>query len=395
MKGLVIPVIFALAGLSATAQVFTVTPENVNAKYLEFTPTNVQLPTLPLTHHDREDLLRYLQAEQGFTMRPLPVANLTLPANGEMKPNGSDYANLIQKKGLAAEAGKRVVITNVNIDDDRIVIDFDGGPYHKHRWLRHFSIGMDPYDTTPVVQDQPNEATGARVTLVFEHGVPDLTGMQVEALLKPIVDFSLKTPLQAYTDTLPPFLREAILQHHVLVGMNHKMVLSAMGEPWQKMHEEVNNQYVEIWIYGKPPDPTQFVRFVANRVIRLEIARVGEPIEVHAKNEMRDYWSKQLPANAQIIQLGDQNPSAAAQQNAPAAPPSLRNPGETLPADQNKNTPQMQPVEFPKDTGGSQPSSGSQQQTQPTSTPQSQPAPSQAPPSQNPSQPLLTTASLP
>ncbi len=406
MKGFWIPLIAALVALPAAAQVFTVTPEGVDAKYLQFKPTNVELSPLPLTSHDREDLLRYLQAEQGFTMRPLPVATLTLHANGEMKPEGVDYVNLIQKKGIAAEAGKRVVITDVDVEKDRIILDFNGGPVHKHRWLRHISVGTDPYYTAPVVQDAPNEATGSRIELVFPHDVPDLTGMQVEALVKPIVDFSVKTPQQAYTDTLPPFLRKAVLDHHVLVGMNHEMVLSAMGEPWKKMREEENNQEVEIWIYGKPPDPTQFVRFYGNHVTRLEIARVGEPIEVHAKNEMGDYWNTQLPENARVVKLGDQNPADAAKENAPTAPPpSLRLPGETLPADKDKNTPQMKPVEFPKDTGGSQASSGSQQGTQTTQTPQSQPASStQTPPSQpastqppptlNQSQQLATTASL-
>lgn len=403
---LIIPIVLALAALPDAAQVFTVTPENVNPKYLNFTPTNVLLPSLPLTDHDRQDLLRYLQSDQGFTMRPLPVANLTLPANGEMKPSGSDYANLIQKKGMAAAAGKRVVITNVKIERDKILLDFNGGPYHRHRWLRHISIGMGPmapYDDTPMVQDQPNEATGARVTLVFKHGVPDLTGMQVEALLKPIVDFSLRTPLQAYTDTLPPFVRKAILAHHVLVGMNQEMVLSAMGEPWKKMHEEVGNQYVGIWIYGKPPDPTQFVRFSGDRVIRLEIAAVGKPIVAHDQNEMRDYWKTQLPENARVIHLGDQNPAAAAAQSAPAAPPSLRYPGEKLPADQNKNTPQMEPVEFPKGMGGGQSTSSGQntssggQRTGSSTSTQSSPgtplAQSPQPSTPTPSQQFVATSS--
>jgi len=386
MKGFLIPVLAALVTFPAAAQVFTVTPEGVDAKYLQFTPTNIPLPTLPLTHHDRDEMLRFLQAEQGFTMRPLPVATLTLAANGEMKPNGSDYANLIQSKGIAAEAGKRVVITDVTIEKDRILIDFDGGPVHKHKWLRHISVGMDPYDTTPIVRDQPNEATGSRIALVFPHDVPDVTGLQVEALIKPIVDFTVKTPLQAYTDTLPPFLRKAVLEHHVLVGMNHEMVLSAMGEPRTKMREMVDQRDVEIWIYGDPPQPTQFVRFIGNRVIRLEIARVGEPIEVHAQNEMGDYWTTQLPENARVVKLGDQNPLDAQKETAPSKPPSLRNPGETLPADKDSNTPQMKPVEFPKDTGGSQQSTaqqgsqqqGSQQQgSQQQGSQPSQPSPSQ------------------
>lgn len=385
MKGLCIPLLLAMVAVPATAQVFTVTPENINPRYLGYTPTHVPLPVLPLTAHDRSDLLRYLQAEQGFTMRPLPVANLKLPANGMMEPNGSDYANLIQKKGIAAQAGKRVVITDVKFEHSKILIDFNGGPFHKHNWLRHLSVGlgpMAPYDSAPVVPDDPNEAHGTRVTLIFKHNVPDLTGPQVEALLQAIVDFNLKTPLQAYTDTLPPFLKKAVLAHHVLVGMNHQMVLSALGEPWKKMQEDVNQQYVEIWIYGKPPNPTQFVRFAGDRVIRLDIAPVGKPMQVFAKNQMRDYWKKQPPQNTNIIYEGDQNPAEAAAESAPTTPPSLRNPGEKLPADQDKNTPQMQPVEFPKGMGGNQNSQSTGQGTG-TSTGTTGTTPSATAPPQN------------
>lgn len=390
MKGFSIPLLAALLAVPAAAQVFTVTPEGVDAKYLDFKPTNIALPTLALTPHDRQELLRFLQSEQGFTMRPLPVATLTLPANGEMKPSGSDYADLIRSKGLAAKAGQRVVITDVAIEKDRILIDFNGGPVHKHRFLRHISIGMDPTATAPIVQDKPGEATGSRITLVFPHGVvPEVTGLQVEALIKPIVDFEVKTPEEAYTDTLPPFLRQAVKDHHVLVGMNHEMVLSAMGEPKTKMREEIDQKNIEIWIYGDPPQPTQFVRFDGNRVIRLEIAKVGEPIEVHAQNEMGDYWSTKQPENARIVKLGDQNPLDANKQTAaPAKPPTLRNPGEELPADQNPNTPQMKPVQLPPGTNGSQQPTTTQQQTAPQQTPQPAPQPA-PPPSQLVPQPAL------
>ena len=331
MKGFSISLLAALLTLPAAAQVFTVTPEGIDGKYLEYKPTNVVLSTVPLTHHDREELLRFLQSEQGFTMRPLPVATLTVHANGEMKPSGADYVETIRNKGLAAKAGQRVVITDIAIEKDRILLDFNGGPVHKHKFLRHISVGMDPSATTPIVHDNPNEATGSRITLIFPHDVPDLTGLQVEDLVKPIVDFNVKTPIEAYTDTLPPFLRQAVLAHHVLVGMNHDMVLSAMGQPKTKMREEENQMDIEIWIYGEPPQPTQFVRFSGNRVIRLEIAKVGEPIEVHATNETGDYWSTQQPDNTRIVKLGDQNTTDAAKQTAATAPPSLRNPGEPLP----------------------------------------------------------------
>lgn len=386
MKGFFISILAALLTLPATAQVFTVQPEGVAAKYLQFTPTDVKLSNLPLTNHDRQELLRFLQAEQGFSMRPLPVASITLPANGMLKPSGSDYVNLVQKKGISVEAGKRVVITDIRIDKNKIILDFNGGPEHKHKWLRHVSIGMDPYNTMPVVPDNPNQPTGTRIELTFPHDVPDITGQQVEALIKPLIDFNLKTPLQAFTDTLPPFLKKAVLAHRVLVGMDRRMVLSALGEPRTKMKDMENGQPVDLWIYGEPPDPTQFVRFDGDRVIRLEIAPVGKPIEVHAKNEMGDYWAKQPPSNQRVIHLGDQNPDAAATQSARKAAPTLRNPGETLPADKNPDTPQVGPVEFPKDMGGasqpastpksgqqasgSQPAASTQQQSAPTTSPQ-------------------------
>lgn len=379
MKGFLIPLLAALLTLPAAAQVFTVQPEGVAAKYLQFTPTDVKLSGLPLTRHGRQELLRFLQAEQGFAMRPLPVATLTLPANGMLKPTGSDYVELVQKKGISVEAGKRVVITDIKIEKNKILLDFNGGPEHKHRWLRHVSVGMDPYNTMPVVPDNPNQPTGSRIEITFSRGVPDITGQQVEALIKPLVDFSVKTPIQAYSDTLPPFLKKAVLAHHVLVGMNRRMVLSALGEPRTKMKDMEDGKPIDLWIYGEPPDPTQFVRFDRDRVVRLEIAPVGKPIEVHAKNEMGDYWAKQPPEHQRIIHLGDQSPDATTTQSARRSAPTLRKPGESLPADKNSDTPQMGRVQLPKDMGGaSQPASTQQSGQQPATA--QQPATSTQPP---------------
>lgn len=341
------------------AQVFTVTPEGIDGKYLEFHPTDIPLPDQPLTNHSREDLLRFLQAEQGFSMRPLPILSLTLHANGAMQPAGADYANAIRSHGLSVKAGERVTVTDVRIEKDRVLLDFNGGPEHKHKWLRHVSIGMDPNMTTPVVHDDQQTPSGTRIVLIFPHGVPDVTGLQVEALIKPIVDFSVKTPLQAFTDTLPPALRKTILEHHVLVGMNTEMVMSALGTPKNKVRERDGDTPFEEWIYGDPPQPVQFVRFNGNRVIRVEIAKVGESPVIRTENEMGDYWNTAPADNTRMVKLGDQNPADAAAQNTPHAPPTLRNPGEKLPADDDSNKAVMKPVQFPPDAQSGQAGSAS------------------------------------
>jgi hypothetical protein len=364
-------VLFALTALPSMAQVFTVTPEGIEGKYLEFQPTDISLPQAALTTHHREDLLRFLQSEQGFAMRPLPISTLTLHANGKMQPAGSDYAETIRSHGASVKAGERATITDLKIEKDRLVLDFNGGPEHKHKWLRHVSVGSDPNYTVPIVHDDPQTPTGSRVVLIFAHEVPDVTGLQVEALLKPIVDFTVKNPVQAYTDTLPPAIKKAVLDHQVLVGMNTQMVLSTLGQPKDKVRERDGQMPFEEWIYGDPPQPVQFVRINGNRVVRVEIAKVGESPVIRTENEMGDYWNTQPAENTRIVKLGDQNPVDSAAQNAPKAPPTLKNPGEKLPSDKDTTQQTSGPVQFPKDqTNGS----SGQQTTQPSST--STPVPS-------------------
>ena len=87
----------------------------------------------------------------------------------------------------------------------------------------------------PVVQDDEADPAGARLTLTFQGHVPELTGSEVKALLAPLISFDVKTPIQAYTDTLPPKLKDAILDHQVLVGMSTDMVLFAKGQPDSKI----------------------------------------------------------------------------------------------------------------------------------------------------------------
>ncbi|MGA7886675.1 MAG: hypothetical protein WCA44_13105 [Acidobacteriaceae bacterium] len=331
----------------ARAQVFVVQPEHISQHYAHFQPTEVKLPAEPMTTIGREQLIRFLQSEQGFAMRPLPVAVLTLRANGDMEPTGDKYIDQLHTKGVAATPGQRVQITDIRIHGNRIILDLNNGPYHKHRFMRHISISMNPYDDPSAMTDPA--PTGTRIVLEFPSGVPDVTGEQVEQLLKPMIDFGVKSPAEAYAETLPDFLRKAIVEHRVLVGMDHEMVLYAKGQPDTKDREEQDGKPVEIWIYGESPDPVEFVRFDGSYVARVEIAKVGEPVVVHSANQMGDFWGTQPAAtvqNVHTVQLGDRTAQDTAVENAAAAAPTLRKPGEKLPTDSSA-TQVMHPVKFP------------------------------------------------
>ena len=53
------------------------------------------------------------------------------------------------------------------------------------------------------------------------------------------------------------------------------MVMFAKGQPDNKSREMDGQMPFEEWIYGAPPDEVDFVRINGNRVIRVEIAKVG------------------------------------------------------------------------------------------------------------------------
>jgi len=318
----------------------------IDVRYRQVTPTKVELPTASMDEHTRATLIRALQAEQGFAMRPLPRGHkgLMLEANGLLSPYGEEYVAMAASQGISAKPGDRVAITDIRFDHSKIVLDLNGGPDPRHRFLDHIQIGMGPM-MGPVVNESGQEPVGARVSILFKSGLPALSAADVKALLAPLVTFDTKTQIQAFTDTLPSALREAILAHRVLVGMNTDMVLFALGQPDRKMRETEGQTPFEEWIYGKPPAPVQFVRVNGNRVIRYEIAKVGEKPQVFTEDVVQDMMMADgtpvIKPKIHTIAEGDTERDSRTQ--AQGAPPSLRKPGETLPND-DERTGVKQPV---------------------------------------------------
>jgi hypothetical protein len=309
------------------AQVFVVGEKTATADITtNFTPTNLPLPTEKLSERGRRDLVRSLEAEQGFAHRAIPVGVVTLHANGDLSPDPEKYRRMIYEKGQAAAPGDRVVITAMTIKGNEITLDLNGGPYAKHRFLSHVSI-----NDNPVAQQPAERPTGSRLTLVFPNGVPEISAPEVKALLEPVIDFGVKSGEQAYADTLPPKLRDAIAAHEVLVGMNHRMVLASLGAPERKVREQsgdANGAVYEEWIYGHVPQTVKFVRFKGDHVAMVEIAALGKPLEIHDKNELEDV---DMPGNTREVAMGDRKPGVEGEDgSAPAPPPSLRLPGEPV-----------------------------------------------------------------
>ncbi len=311
-----------LAAGAAHAQVFVV-GETTATKGLgtEFHPTDVKLETAKLTELGRRELIRDFEAEQGFAFRALPLGGtLTLHANGPLKPGGEDYRALIYRNGTAVVAGERVAITRLTFKGNSIIFDFNGGPTLPHNILRHLDVqGMS------MANSDKDRATGSRLTLVFDKYIPDITGDQVKQLIGGIIDFNARTGERAYAETLPPKIRAAVKAHEPLVGMDHKMVLAAMGQPVNKVREQDDKDAPEYeeWIYGEPPATVRFVRFVGDRVTMIKVAERGKSIIVRNQDETD---GEVAPVPVRVIALGDQDPHV--DKGGTATPPTLRDPND-------------------------------------------------------------------
>jgi hypothetical protein len=384
----------SLCAGSASAQVVTVDTTGkggvavtgpVDRRYAQIEPTHVELSKTALDPKTRIELLRALQSEQGFAMRPFPRGHkgLKLAANGQLEPAGIGYLNMVVSEGISAKPGARVVVTDIKIDRSKIVFDLDGGPDPRHRLFRHLQITLGPDigdpDLDPTMANPNGEPAGSRLTLTFANQVPELTPAQVKALLAPLISFDVKSPVQAFTDTLPTELKKAILGHKVLVGMTTDMVLFAKGQPNRKTREMDGQMPFEEWIYGTPPEEVDFVRINGNRVIHLEISRDGEPLQIFTTDVVSammtsdDNRAVMAQANTRTVHEGDVETDPNKQ--AASTPPSLRNPGEKLPTDDSNSAGAMRPVQFPKPHTDQQPGANPDEQP---STPAPSNQPSQA-----------------
>ena len=305
----------------------------------------------PMSGQVRMMVIRSLTAEFVFARRPLPGGEKGLIIkDGKVLPEGQDLDTLLAKFGPAVKPGERAQITSVDIKGKSIFFVINGGAKKKSKWYQHVQVGMGGM-TSPQTSDQPLNPKGTSVELAFDKFVPEITGDQIRELLSPVLDFHAMSAVEAYLETVPPQVKEAIKNHQVLVGMNREMVGYAKGKPEQRIRETdpVWGSYEE-WIYGQPPQEVQFVRFVGDQVARLEIMKVDGTKVVRTDKEVV-LKEQPKPASASVEDMEEKKPATA---------PTLRRPGEapdplstdknskgTAPTGQPETAPQWDPNRKP------------------------------------------------
>lgn len=286
-----------------------------------------------ITEQHRIELIRTFNSDLVFIRTRFPMGKVGLTIkDGQVSPSGQKLDELLALWGPSVKPGDRAIITRFDLRNDRLHFEINGGPVKKSKWYQHIQVGVNGAGGTPGGDntDPTNNPRGSYVDLIFDHHIPDLTIEQVKQMLQPVFDFDSKSPVEAYLESVPPKVKEAIRNHQVLVGMNREMVIYAKGRPPKKIREKDGETEYEDWIYGEPPQDVDFIRVVGDEVVRVETIKVGGEKVVHTEKE---------------IDLGGPTVASAAQkEDKPVKAPTLRRPGEQAPANSGPGASGSAPV---------------------------------------------------
>lgn len=316
-----------IAQTAQTGQSVGTTPSSSerSSKEVPNIQTQTQTPAAPIpasaprmSRETRLNIIRDFETQLVYSRTVFPMGTKGLQLkDGTTSPSGEELQQALALWGPAIRPGDPAHISFVQIKDNHIHFDINGGALRRKKWYQHIEVaGSNGVPLQTGSGEQTTNPHGSYVDLYFDKYVPEMSAQQLRDLLYPVLDFKAHNKEQAYLDTVPPKVKEAILAHHVLIGMNTEMVLHARGKPPKKVREKDGETEYEEWIYGEPPQDVDFVRIVGDEVIRVETMKVGGEKIVRTEKEV-------------ILQKPDRDTEAKKEeQDRPANAPSLRRPGE-------------------------------------------------------------------
>jgi hypothetical protein len=226
-----------------------------------------------LNVQERVEIIRGLTAEFATAKAQLPRSKkaLAIELDGKFDRTTWDIAD--KEHGPAARAGDLVQVTKVTIDDDRLVLEINGGFKGGRKWYQNVEIGMG--GTRPVGGPRTSAPGGTTVALLFHKPVPAMKASAIKKILAPVLDFEKHSVTEQYVETLPAPIKKAIKEQRAIEGMDRDQVLLSMGKPRTKIRETKDGEELEDWIYGLPPGKLTFVTFRGSKVVRVKEAYAG------------------------------------------------------------------------------------------------------------------------
>jgi len=227
-----------------------------------------------LSPEQRLELVRGLTAEYATAKVIVPRSKKPLPMNSDGTYDKQAWNDAGKQLGPAARAGDLVQITAVNIDDDKITFEINGGLKTKRKWYQGLEVGVGQ-GTTPVNRGPNTPTLGTSIAMSFPKNEIPNDSAAIKKLLAPVLDFEKRTVTEQLIDTFPPEVKQAIKENRALEGMDRDQVIMALGKPRTKVRESKDGMDLEDWIYGTPPGKVTFVTFGGGKVTKVKESYAG------------------------------------------------------------------------------------------------------------------------
>ena len=220
----------------------------------------------------RLSLIRYVDGELVQIVRPIPAGKKGFHLKAGVPLDENALRMALASAGSAINPGDHAQITSLDFKDKEIILDINGGGRGRTRLRDRIHLEVDAGPTVNTSPDTPvNTNAGATIYLDFDKPLPEMTAEQLEQYLSGVLDFSKRhSAAVQWEESLPPEIQKAIQDKQPVVGMDHDMILAALGRPDRKVREKgPDGNEIEDWIYGTPPAKTIFVSFEGDKVTQV------------------------------------------------------------------------------------------------------------------------------
>ena len=236
-----------------------------------------------LTQEDRVKLIRGLSAEYANAKIPLPRSKKPLELTTSQKAGNTQWDKAqweaaTREFGPAAKVGDQVQITKVDINDDNIVLEINGGLKTGRSWRDRVQVGVGGGGNGGMrpVGGPSRLSLGTAVVLKFPKDIEPIEVAEIKKMLAPIFEFDKHSATEDYVENLPPEIQAAVKAGKVVEGMNKEQVKMVLGQPKYHSRESKDGVDTEDWVYGKAPGKITFVTFgSAGKVIKVKETYAG------------------------------------------------------------------------------------------------------------------------
>jgi hypothetical protein len=226
-----------------------------------------------LTDDERLEILRGMTAEFATLKILLPRSKKPLGVKEDGTFDKQQWDEAAKELGPAGRKGDLIQITKVTIEDDKILLEINGGLKSGRKWYERVEVGMG--SRTSPIGGNGTPTLGTNLAILFPKGVPPVAASELKKKLLAVMDFERRSATEQYVTTLPPEVQQAVKDQRVLEGMDRDTVLMAVGRPRHKSRETRDGIDLEDWVYGQPPGKMVFVTFQGSKVVKVKETYAG------------------------------------------------------------------------------------------------------------------------